>query len=147
MSVDKALEFINEACENESLGSEIGNAVSGMDHGDASDEIAKVASKHGYDFTAQEAETVRAALRQQLIEDEVLDTELTDEELEAVAGGVSFKYKLGKTAAYNTVRSRAITFNPNQGVRDRTPGERPPRIPVGGFSTEGWHGARTARSG
>ena len=89
MSVEKALEFMNEICKNENLEGEIEGAVSGKTAPEASAAIAEIAGQHGFEFTADEAEQVRSALRQQLVEDDVMDAELSDDDLDGVAGGTT----------------------------------------------------------
>ncbi|MEM7248063.1 MAG: Nif11-like leader peptide family RiPP precursor [Acidobacteriota bacterium] len=82
MSADKALAFLNEVSKSEELQEQVGRIS-----GDGAAAIARLATEHGYDCTADEAASVRSSLEAQLVQDGVIDGEISDEDLEAVAGG------------------------------------------------------------
>jgi len=73
MSKEAVLEFVQKVSADESLEAEIETAISGKQGSDAANAIAGVGAKHGYTFTAEEIEAQRE--------------ELSDEDLEEVAGG------------------------------------------------------------
>ena len=81
MSIEVVAEFTNKLAENESLQQELQSAIEGKEGLDASQAVSELGAKHGYEFTAEEAET----LRQLVLANQ--SGELNEEQLEAVAGG------------------------------------------------------------
>lgn len=75
MSKEAVLEFVQKVSADESLEAEIETAIAGKQGTEAATAIAGVGSKHGYTFTIEELEAQRE--------------ELSDEDLEEVAGGGS----------------------------------------------------------
>ena len=87
MSVENAFEFMKKVSEDSQLQSEIDKLIAGKEGKEADAAVAEVAKNHGCEFTADESFQARSAVKQQLIKDGKIDDELSDEELESVAGG------------------------------------------------------------
>jgi predicted ribosomally synthesized peptide with nif11-like leader len=81
MSIEAVAEFTNKLAEDQSLQAEIKSAIDDKVGLEASQMVSEIGAKHGYEFTAEEAET----LRQLVLAHE--SGELNDDQLEAVAGG------------------------------------------------------------
>ena len=90
MSLETAISVMGRVTKDEHLEARVATAVEGKKGREAADAIVGVGNQEGYDFTADEFIKARAGLRQKLIEDGVLkDVELSEAELEAVAGGIT----------------------------------------------------------
>ena len=89
MSVENAFEFMKKVSEDSQLQGEIDRLVAGKEGKETDAVVAELAKTHGCEFTADESFQARALIRQQLVKDGKIDDALTDEELEAVAGGFS----------------------------------------------------------
>ena len=88
MSVENALDFMKKVSEDSQLQAEIDKLIAGKEGKEADAAVAELAGSHGYEFTAEESFQARLAVKQQLIKDGKIEDELTDDELEAVAGGI-----------------------------------------------------------
>ncbi len=89
MSIEKTLKFLETAWADAAMQEEIRIAVDGKEGLAAASAVSGVGVARGFDFTAEEIFEVRASLKRDMIQKGVLEAELSDEELEAVAGGVS----------------------------------------------------------
>lgn len=81
MSIEAVAKFTNKLAEDEALQQEIKCAIGDKEGLDASQTVSELGAKHGYEFTAKEAQT----LRQVVLANQ--SGELSEEQLEAVAGG------------------------------------------------------------
>ena len=100
MSTERAVEFIAETAQNSSLQERLQQVKTPED-------ILQIAREQGYEFTAEEMNLATQAV------EEVASGELSDEELESVAGGFgipSFSsiVKFGKKA-YDTIKTHGPT--------------------------------------
>ena len=81
MSIQSVTEFINKLPGDQSLQEEVKSATANKEITLASQAVAELAARHGYEFTAEEAMQVHQALSAEESD------ELNEEQLEAVAGG------------------------------------------------------------
>ncbi len=81
MSLTAVAEFTNKLVEEPSLQQELGSAIGEKEGLIAAETVADIGAKYGYNFTAEEAQE----LRELVLASE--SGELSDEQLEAVAGG------------------------------------------------------------
>ncbi|MCA1992636.1 MAG: Nif11-like leader peptide family RiPP precursor [Coleofasciculus sp. S288] len=81
MSIEAVADFTKRLTEDASLQEELRAAVGDKEGMEASQAVADLGSKHGYSFTAEEAQQVR----DYVVANE--SGELSEEQLEAVAGG------------------------------------------------------------
>lgn len=79
MSLQSATEFTNVIISNPVLMSEVSTAVDGKNEAEASSAISMLGKSKGYDFTPEEAATMRHAFMKQL----------SDADLDGVAGGIN----------------------------------------------------------
>jgi hypothetical protein len=79
MSLQSATEFTNVIISNPVLMSEVSSAVDGKNEAEASSAISTLGKSKGYDFTPEEAATMRHAFMKQL----------SDADLDGVAGGIN----------------------------------------------------------
>jgi hypothetical protein len=79
MSLQSATEFTNAIIVNPALMSEVSKTVDGKDEAEASSAISALGKSKGYDFTPEEAATMRHAFVKQL----------SDADLDGVAGGIN----------------------------------------------------------
>ncbi len=104
MSVQSLSEFMDKLVEDESLQKEMDSVTANKEDMPASQAIADLGIKHGYNFTAEEA----LQLRQAILERE--SGELSEAQLEAVAGGGPTGAKVGAIVGhyaeevFNTVK-------------------------------------------
>ncbi|MDJ0716250.1 MAG: Nif11-like leader peptide family natural product precursor [Prochloraceae cyanobacterium] len=90
MSVQSLSEFMNKLVEDESLQKEIESVTANKEEGmPPSQAIADLGIKHGYDFTEEELIAVVEEMEQL----KAKEAEMSEEDLEAVAGGCYFPYK------------------------------------------------------
>jgi predicted ribosomally synthesized peptide with nif11-like leader len=81
MSSDAAVEFLNKAMADQALQQEINAAVAGRDEAAAAEAVVAVGRKHGYEFSAEEVQQARAAVKDRR------SRELSDQDLQSVSGG------------------------------------------------------------
>jgi predicted ribosomally synthesized peptide with nif11-like leader len=81
MSSDAANQFLNKAMADQALQQEINAAVAGRDEAAAAEAVAAVGRKHGYEFSAEEVQAARAAVKDRR------SRELSDQDLQSVSGG------------------------------------------------------------
>jgi Nif11 domain len=79
MSLQSATEFANGVFSNPALLSEVTATVNGKSEAEASSAISALGKSKGYDFTSEEAATLRQSFMKQL----------SDADLDGVAGGVN----------------------------------------------------------
>jgi predicted ribosomally synthesized peptide with nif11-like leader len=84
MSSDAANQFLNKAMADQALQQEINAAVAGKDEAAAAEAVVAIGRTHGYEFSADEVQTARAAVKERL------SRELSDQDLQSVSGGNSF---------------------------------------------------------
>jgi len=90
MSIDSATKFVKTIFDDEKLQAEIEKAIDGVeDSNEKAKRVAAIGKTHGFDFTPAEALAVKTAVRQVAIENNLLDDQLTDDELEIVSGGLN----------------------------------------------------------
>ncbi len=92
MTIERTLQFLESAWADATMQEEIRSAVAGKDGLAAAGAVSGIGQERGFDFTAEEIFEVRALLKQEMIKNGRLEGELTEEELEAVAGGLNNKY-------------------------------------------------------
>jgi predicted ribosomally synthesized peptide with nif11-like leader len=80
MSTEAVAKFLDEVAQNKQLGDEVRGVIAEREE-QAAFELVNFAGKRGYEFTATE-------LRQRLVGLQEKTVELSDAELEAVAGGL-----------------------------------------------------------
>ena len=98
MSMDSATQFVKKIFEDEKLQAEIEKAIENVeDSTEKAKRVVAIGKKHGFDFTPGEALAVKTAVRQIAIENNLLEDQLTDDELEIVSGGVN-PLSVGATA-------------------------------------------------
>ena len=89
MTIETATQFAKKIVADEKLQAEIETAVKGVgDPMETARRAVAIGKKHGFEFTPEEELFVKTSMRQAAIERRLLDAQLTDEELEIVAGGV-----------------------------------------------------------
>ena len=98
MSAENVYELMKRAAADAALRQRIDAAVAGKQGRDADQAVAELARGHGLEFTAEESFQARAALKQRLAREGHVAGELSDAELEAVAGG-ALTASLGDTRA------------------------------------------------
>jgi len=81
MSTKSVKEFLDRIAQDESIRDELIDAVKSRDDKDAA--AAEVAAKHGFDFEAAELKRILDAAQDNSVQ------ELTEEELDAVAAGLT----------------------------------------------------------
>jgi predicted ribosomally synthesized peptide with nif11-like leader len=89
MSIEAVAEFTKKLAEDESLQQELQSAIEGKEGLDASQAVSELGAKHSYEFTAEEAQYTREFIL------ESKSDELSEEQLEAVAGGGDTGKKIG----------------------------------------------------
>lgn len=92
MSIEAVTKFTNKLAEDESLQQELKSIIGHKEGLAASQTVSEMGAKHGYKFTAEEAQEVREFI----LISESDDDELTEEELEAVAGGGDTGRRIGE---------------------------------------------------
>ena len=90
MSVNKVEEFLNQIAEDEALQADLAQALEAENDREA---VTELANSKGYDFSSEEL-WAEIQKRQAEFEQKQAAGELSDEELEAVAGGVTPTYIL-----------------------------------------------------
>ena len=150
MSAEKAMEFMNKVAEDGALQAQIGETATGADAAALNAAIADVAGKNGYDCTADDVESVRVGLCQAISTDEDLaDADLSDSDLEAVAGGNNqgplqgggFPVERG-SLLFQGVKKRFLRANPSGRVGMRNEAPAPANAEIGGQlgGGDGWMG-------
>jgi predicted ribosomally synthesized peptide with nif11-like leader len=81
MSTKSVKEFLDKIAQDESLRDELTNAVKGSDDKDSA--AAEVAARHGFEFESAELKRILDAAQG------ASSAEMTEEELEAVAAGLT----------------------------------------------------------
>jgi predicted ribosomally synthesized peptide with nif11-like leader len=81
MSSDAANQFVNKAMADQALQQEVNAAVAGRDEAAAAEAVVAVGRTHGYEFSAEEVQAARAAVKDRR------SRELSDEDLQSVSGG------------------------------------------------------------
>lgn len=81
MSIEAVTKFTDKLAQDESLQQELKSAIGDKEGLSASQAVAELGAKHGYNFSAEEAQQTREFV----LESE--SDELSEEDLEAVAGG------------------------------------------------------------
>ncbi|GCL37701.1 MAG: Nif11-like leader peptide family RiPP precursor [Sphaerospermopsis kisseleviana] len=85
MSVNKVEEFLNQIAEDEALQTDLAKALEAENDREA---VTELANSKGYDFSSEEL-WAEIQKRQAEFEQKQAEGELSDEELEAIAGGIS----------------------------------------------------------
>jgi predicted ribosomally synthesized peptide with nif11-like leader len=85
MSVNKVEEFLNQIAEDEALQADLAKALEAENDRAA---VTELANSKGYDFSSEEL-WAEIQKRQAEFEQKQTAGELSDEELEAIAGGIS----------------------------------------------------------
>ncbi|MBM3529094.1 MAG: Nif11-like leader peptide family natural product precursor [Alphaproteobacteria bacterium] len=86
MSIEAAMKFAERIATREAVHAQVRNATAGKDEPSALAAVVALGKNEGFDFTADEAAQVRRTLM--LIVKQRTGEELTDDELERVAGGM-----------------------------------------------------------
>lgn len=81
MSIEAVAEFTNKLAEDEVLQQELQSVAGDKEALEASQSVSELGAKYGYEFTAEEAQTLRQIILAQQ------SGELSEDQLEAVAGG------------------------------------------------------------
>ena len=89
MSLDRALRFLERAEAGAEMQDKIRAAVAGKEGLAAATAVSGIGQAQGFDFTAEEIFEVRVSIKQEMIRKGLLQSELTEAELEAVAGGIA----------------------------------------------------------
>ena len=105
MSIEAVNQFLTKVSEDQELQAELATAMEAEDDRQASTELA---AKHGYDFTPEELAS-EMENRQSEFQSKHEANELSEEELEAVAGGACTPAAAIAIPAAATVASAAIS--------------------------------------
>ena len=89
MSIEAVNQFLTKVEEDQQLQAELAQAMEAEDDRQAATELA---AKHGYDFTPDELAS-EIEKRQSEFQNNQTSDELSEEELEAVAGGACLKFR------------------------------------------------------
>ena len=89
MSVESTLQFLETAEADSAMQEQIRAAVDGKDELSAARAVSGIGQSQGFDFTAEEIFEVRVSIKQEMIKKGLLEGELTEAELDVVAGGIA----------------------------------------------------------
>ncbi|MBM3528694.1 MAG: hypothetical protein FJX62_11420 [Alphaproteobacteria bacterium] len=104
MSAQAAIEFVGKTIPmNPALAAEVAKAVEGKDANAAAAAVVAIGKKQGLDFTAEEAMGARAAVMEHLRKEKVIGDELSEQDLDRVAGGAS-----GPTALWSDIKNPQV---------------------------------------
>ena len=109
MSTKSIKEFLDKISQDESLSDELTNAVKGSDDKDSA--AAEVAARHGFEFESAELKRILDAARG------TPTTELSEEELEAVAAGLTVFQQIRFAPPYVPVGSDPEIQDPSDRIR------------------------------
>ncbi|MBM3528695.1 MAG: hypothetical protein FJX62_11425 [Alphaproteobacteria bacterium] len=91
MSAEAAIEFVGKTLPaNPALAVEVAKAVEGKNAKAAAAAVVAIGKQQGLDFTVDEALGARAALLDHFRKQKLIDDELSEQDLDQVAGGMTF---------------------------------------------------------
>ena len=118
MSTKSVKEFLDKIAQDESLRDELTNTVKGSDDKDAA--AAAVAARHGFEFDADELKRILDAAQG------APNAELTEEELDAVAAGLTVFQQIRFAPPYVPVGPAMENLNPPDQFNPEIGGLRTP---------------------